>query len=81
MLSASRCSDRWQLCCSASKDPTSPQPSTRQVQLPELTAAMVTDAESAFLTGLRVAAAGAGVLHLILGLAALRLLPRPPSCS
>jgi DHA2 family multidrug resistance protein-like MFS transporter len=47
------------------------------LQLPELTAAIVTEAESAFLTGLHVAAVAASVLHLILGLVALRWLPRP----
>ncbi|MFB6845578.1 hypothetical protein ACFCXS_12060 [Streptomyces sp. NPDC056373] len=37
----------------------------------------MTDAKSAFLTGLHVAAAAAGVMHLILGLVALRWLRRP----
>jgi DHA2 family multidrug resistance protein-like MFS transporter len=46
------------------------------LHLPGLTAALVADARSAFLTGLHVAATVAGVLHLGLGLLALRWLPR-----
>lgn len=49
------------------------------LQLPDLAAAMVTDAKSAFLTGMRMAAAIASLLHLVLGLVALRWLPRPAS--
>jgi DHA2 family multidrug resistance protein-like MFS transporter len=46
------------------------------LQLPGLAAASVTDAKSAFLTGLHVAAAVASLLHLTLGLVALRWLPQ-----
>lgn len=46
------------------------------LQLPGLAAVVAADAKSAFLTGLRAAAAVACVLHLALGFAALRWLPR-----
>ncbi len=46
------------------------------LQLPDLTARLVTDAKAAFLTGLHMAAATAASLHLLLGLLALRWLPR-----
>ncbi|MFD7511840.1 MFS transporter [Streptomyces sp. NPDC059853] len=51
------------------------------LQLPGLTAAIVTDAKSAFLTGLHVAAVAACVLHLVLGLVALRWLRRPAGAT
>ncbi|MFI1194961.1 MFS transporter [Micromonospora sp. NPDC020750] len=47
------------------------------LQLPGLADTLVTDAKSAFLTGMHVAAAAASLLHLGLGLVALRWLPRP----
>ncbi|MFC0597375.1 MFS transporter [Streptomyces palmae] len=46
------------------------------LHMPGVAAASVADAKSAFLTGLHVAAAVAGLLHLALGLLALRWLPR-----
>ncbi|RCV48575.1 MFS transporter [Marinitenerispora sediminis] len=46
------------------------------LQLPDLATAVVADAKSAFLTGLHIAAATASFLHLVLGLLALRWLPR-----
>ncbi|MUL49763.1 MFS transporter [Mycobacterium sp. CBMA293] len=46
------------------------------LQLPDLSAAVVSDAKSAFLTGLHVAAATASALHIVLGLVTLRWLPR-----
>ncbi|MUL67018.1 MFS transporter [Mycobacterium sp. CBMA 234] len=46
------------------------------LQLPDLSAAVVSDAKSAFLTGLHVAAATASALHVVLGLVTLRWLPR-----
>ncbi|WP_040921986.1 MFS transporter [Saccharomonospora xinjiangensis] len=46
------------------------------LQLPGLAQTLVTDAKSAFLTGLHVAAAAASLLHLALGIVALRWLPR-----
>ncbi|WP_189880381.1 MFS transporter [Streptomyces bluensis] len=46
------------------------------LQLPDLTVAVATDAKSAFLSGLHVAATAAGFLHLVLGLVALRWLSR-----
>ncbi|MFD0201731.1 MULTISPECIES: MFS transporter [Saccharothrix] len=49
------------------------------LHLPGLAAAVVTDAKSAFLTGLHIAAATAGLLHLALGLLALRWLSRARS--
>jgi len=46
------------------------------LQLPGLAVTVVSEAKSAFLTGLHVAVSAAGVLHIILGLVALRSLPR-----
>lgn len=46
------------------------------LQLSDLTARLVTDAKAAFLTGLHIAVAAAASLHLLLGLFALRWLPR-----
>ncbi len=46
------------------------------LQLPELAAPVVEDARAAFVTGLHVAAAVASLLHLALGIVALRWLPR-----
>ncbi|WP_369205079.1 MFS transporter [Streptomyces sp. PU-14G] len=46
------------------------------LQFPDLTPRLVTDAKAAFLTGLHIAAATAASLHLLLGLLALRWLPR-----
>ncbi|MFC7792766.1 MFS transporter [Streptomyces cinereoruber] len=45
------------------------------LRLPGLTTAAITDAKSAFVTGLHAAAAVAGLLHVVLGLLALRSLP------
>ncbi len=47
------------------------------LQLPGLAATLVVDARSAFVTGLHAVAVTASVLHLALGLVALRWLPRP----
>ncbi|GGM57956.1 MFS transporter [Micromonospora sonchi] len=47
------------------------------LQLTNLTDTLITDAKSSFLTGMHVAAATASLLHLVLGLIALRWLPRP----
>lgn len=49
------------------------------LHLPDLPATAVGEAKSAFVTGLRAAALVAGVLHLALGVLALRLLPRSSS--
>ncbi|WP_350349276.1 MFS transporter [Agromyces sp. G08B096] len=46
------------------------------LQVPELATAVVVDAKSAFLSGLHIAAATAGFLHFVLGILALRWLPR-----
>jgi DHA2 family multidrug resistance protein-like MFS transporter len=46
------------------------------LQLPGLAGTLVTDARSAFLTGLHAVAALASLLHLVLGVVALRWLPR-----
>ncbi|MFG2332604.1 MFS transporter [Streptomyces sp. NPDC048604] len=46
------------------------------LKIPGLTAAVIGEAKSAFVTGLHAAAAVAGVLHAALGLLALRHLPR-----
>ncbi|MCW5254140.1 hypothetical protein [Streptomyces sp. SHP 1-2] len=46
------------------------------LQLPGLTPTVVTDAKSAFVTGLHVVAATAGLPHLVLGLLTRRRLPR-----
>jgi hypothetical protein len=50
-----------------------------QLQLPDLAQAVAEDAKSAFVTGLHAAAAVASVLHVALGVLALRWLP--PSCT
>ncbi|WP_369148860.1 MFS transporter [Streptomyces sp. R44] len=47
------------------------------LRLPGLAGTTAADAKSAFVTGMRVVAAVAAVLHLALGLVALRWLPRP----
>jgi hypothetical protein len=47
-----------------------------QLQLPDLAQAVAEDAKSAFVTGLHAAAAVASVLHVALGVLALRWLPR-----
>lgn len=48
------------------------------LQTPGLTAVVIGDAKTAFVTGLHAAAAVAGVLHAALGVFALRHLPRGP---
>lgn len=48
------------------------------LQLPGLGSALVADAKGAFLTGLHVVAVTASLLHVVLGLVALRWLPRDP---
>ncbi|MET9441287.1 MFS transporter [Streptomyces sp. NPDC006610] len=47
------------------------------LQLPDLAPSVVKDAESAFVTGLHAAAIAASLLHLVLGVLALRWLPKP----
>jgi DHA2 family multidrug resistance protein-like MFS transporter len=49
------------------------------LQLPGLAATAAVEAKSAFLAGLHVAAAVAGLLHVVLGVVALRALPRASS--
>jgi DHA2 family multidrug resistance protein-like MFS transporter len=49
------------------------------LQLPDLAPAMAEEAKTAFVTGLHVAAAVAGVLHMALGILALRWIPRSVS--
>uniref|UniRef100_UPI003F49221B MFS transporter n=1 Tax=Nonomuraea bangladeshensis TaxID=404385 RepID=UPI003F49221B len=46
------------------------------LQLPDLSSAMAAEAKNAFVTGLHVAAAAASGLHLVLGVLALRWLPK-----
>jgi DHA2 family multidrug resistance protein-like MFS transporter len=47
------------------------------LRLPGLTDSLVADAEAAFLRGMHVVAAAAGVMHLALGVTSLRWLPGP----